>query len=277
MVSTYQPQNDYSTYGQNETMPLVQSSKRRRRRRPRKGKETKLNSTSSAAANDVEIERKESKEVATEADLGPQKDRQSSESYDISSSEALITKNNDSSNLRLLNDDIALLTIGGSCPELFGLQAQNISNTDEKLDHLDLKNTDSKKSPSPSNLLYGVNSSKKPKSTTVTTQRSQRFSYQNRFYKPPNKAVIQMATFNPDYNTTSSSVVTKTNKNGFVQDCFEGLNVRFNNFDDCEELTLSDTEDPAPPKMRQFPWILDKNLRQYTNLNGPERICCALM
>uniref|UniRef100_A0A915BB95 Uncharacterized protein n=1 Tax=Parascaris univalens TaxID=6257 RepID=A0A915BB95_PARUN len=49
-------------------------------------------------------------------------------------------------------------------------------------------------------------------------------------YPQANPMRVHMATFNPEYNTTTSSIVDR--KDGYVEDCFEGMHIRVNTFDE---------------------------------------------
>ncbi|VDD94152.1 unnamed protein product [Enterobius vermicularis] len=180
-------------------------------------------------------------------------------------------------NVQSLEEDLSVFGIGGSCPDLFDL----LRNTNEQWGNLESTQTGTVKTPSSSNAnnfveLQGTTGALVQQTSDHQIQKH-RIAVQSRNYKAPAKACVQMATFNPEYNTTSSKIVSNKNKEGFVQDCFEGVNVRLNNFDNCEELTLSDTEEVSPPRLKQFPWFLDKTFGQYTSLNRPERVCCDIM
>ncbi|VDK42985.1 unnamed protein product [Anisakis simplex] len=51
-------------------------------------------------------------------------------------------------------------------------------------------------------------------------------------YPQSNPVRAHMATFNPDYNTTESSIVDRGEEQGYVEDCFEGMHIRVNRFDE---------------------------------------------
>ncbi|KHN84100.1 hypothetical protein Tcan_16922 [Toxocara canis] len=95
-------------------------------------------------------------------------------------------------------------------------------------------------------------------------------------YPQNNPMRVHMATFNPEYNTTSSSIIDRKAE-GYVEDCFEGMHIRVNAFDEGDELALSDSELPQPSRFQQIQWALQRGKQQYARLVPPERVCCTLM
>uniref|UniRef100_A0A914XKA2 Uncharacterized protein n=1 Tax=Plectus sambesii TaxID=2011161 RepID=A0A914XKA2_9BILA len=59
----------------------------------------------------------------------------------------------------------------------------------------------------------------------------------------------------------------------------DGMRITVNAFEDPEELTLSDNDDPAPSRFQMIHSALKRNLnsQQYGRLNPPDRTCCSLM
>uniref|UniRef100_A0A8R1DZC5 Uncharacterized protein n=1 Tax=Caenorhabditis japonica TaxID=281687 RepID=A0A8R1DZC5_CAEJA len=59
------------------------------------------------------------------------------------------------------------------------------------------------------------------------------------------------------------------------EDFLEGLNITVNNFDNCEDLTLSDVEQPS--RFQQFQNAIRKNtVVVATDLHAPDRQCCTI-
>uniref|UniRef100_A0AC34F424 Uncharacterized protein n=1 Tax=Panagrolaimus sp. ES5 TaxID=591445 RepID=A0AC34F424_9BILA len=61
------------------------------------------------------------------------------------------------------------------------------------------------------------------------------------------------------------------------EDFFEGMRIRVNAFEDCEELTLSDSECPQPSRFQQLQWALQRQRERYVQVAPPDRACCSLM
>lgn len=281
VLATYmnQPQFDYSLCMPNEAT-VQNAPKKKKRRRQRKAKDAAVEHAQDVVnevpnSADIQEEAKRETESKGASNSGRQQSAfsESAENISLDYSEDSAPKNQRLGNQRSFDEDFSLMAIGGSCPELFDMQVRNSSEKDDKWDCTSFQGKNSQDQipgrTQGSSLLYA----KKP----LDSARQSRSTALHPSYKPPTSARMQMATFNPEYNTISSSLFDKHNKDGFIQDCFEGLNVRVNNFDEGEELTLSDTEEVSPPRLKQLPWILENNFSQYRKLNAPERVCCSVM
>ncbi|KAK0398046.1 hypothetical protein QR680_002400 [Steinernema hermaphroditum] len=98
-------------------------------------------------------------------------------------------------------------------------------------------------------------------------------------YPQINNDKIQMTTFHHDTNTIDTVLVPRRQKDGgFVEDCFEGMQIRVNAFDNCDDLALSDSDCPEPSRFQQMQWALQRNSKQYVaEWLPPERVCCGIM
>uniref|UniRef100_A0A0R3S6H9 Uncharacterized protein n=1 Tax=Elaeophora elaphi TaxID=1147741 RepID=A0A0R3S6H9_9BILA len=88
----------------------------------------------------------------------------------------------------------------------------------------------------------------------------------------------QIATFNPQYNTTTSSILKSKKIDRHVEeDYFEGGHVRLNAFSDSDDLALSDSELPQLSRFQQLQWAIQQNTKYYTDLATPRNMCCSIM
>ncbi|CAB3406882.1 unnamed protein product [Caenorhabditis bovis] len=93
---------------------------------------------------------------------------------------------------------------------------------------------------------------------------------------------IQMATMDSKNKKVKSALIDKEALKAYLdeeeqeEDFIEGLNLRVNNFDTCDDLTLSDVE--MPSRFQQIQEVIRKNTIVYSNeLKAPERVCCSIM
>uniref|UniRef100_A0A914ZD20 Uncharacterized protein n=1 Tax=Panagrolaimus superbus TaxID=310955 RepID=A0A914ZD20_9BILA len=86
-------------------------------------------------------------------------------------------------------------------------------------------------------------------------------------YFNPKTNGIKNEVYNPDYDLDPQ----------IEEDFFEGMRIRVNAFDDCEELTLSESECPQPSRFQQLQWALQRQRERYVQVAPPDRACCSLM
>uniref|UniRef100_A0A915PNQ4 Uncharacterized protein n=1 Tax=Setaria digitata TaxID=48799 RepID=A0A915PNQ4_9BILA len=96
-------------------------------------------------------------------------------------------------------------------------------------------------------------------------------------YPQADFSCLHIATFNPQYNTTTSSVLKPKKVDQIEEDCFEGGHIRLNAFTDGDELALSDSELPQLSRFQQLQWAIQQNTKYYTRLAAPRNMCCSVM
>ncbi|VDM95341.1 unnamed protein product [Thelazia callipaeda] len=97
-------------------------------------------------------------------------------------------------------------------------------------------------------------------------------------YPQANFCGVQIATFNPHYNTTSSSILKPKKVNQNEEDCYEGVHIRLNSLDnDDDKHTSSDSELPTLSRFQQLHWAIQQNTKYYTRLATPQNTCCNIM
>ncbi|VBB27110.1 unnamed protein product [Acanthocheilonema viteae] len=97
-------------------------------------------------------------------------------------------------------------------------------------------------------------------------------------YPQADFSCLQIATFNPQYNTTASSILKpKTIGRHIEEDYFERGHIRLNAFNDGDDLALSDSELPQLSRFQQLQWAIQQNTKYYTNLATPRNMCCSIM
>ncbi|MFH4973779.1 hypothetical protein AB6A40_000488 [Gnathostoma spinigerum] len=87
------------------------------------------------------------------------------------------------------------------------------------------------------------------------------------------------STFHPEYNMTTSEIVRRSEDDSpYVEDCFEGMHIRVNTFEDGDDLALSESELPPVSRFQQIQWALKRRRDQYVRLvPPPPKVCCSLM
>nr|CDP98325.1 Bm10483 [Brugia malayi] len=88
---------------------------------------------------------------------------------------------------------------------------------------------------------------------------------------------LQIATFNPQYNTTTSTILKSKEIDRHIEDYFEGGHIRLNAFIGSDDLALSDSELPQLSRFQQLQWTIQQNTKYYTNLATPKNMCCSIM
>ncbi|KAK6111502.1 hypothetical protein QQG55_43900 [Brugia pahangi] len=88
---------------------------------------------------------------------------------------------------------------------------------------------------------------------------------------------LQIATFNPQYNTTTSTILKSEEIDRHIEDYFERGHIRLNAFIGSDDLTLSDSELPQLSRFQQLQWAIQQNTKYYTNLATPKNMCCNIM
>ncbi|CAI2350107.1 unnamed protein product [Caenorhabditis sp. 36 PRJEB53466] len=93
---------------------------------------------------------------------------------------------------------------------------------------------------------------------------------------------VHLTTLDPKKKKITNQLIDKDALKAYLdeedeeEDFLEGLNITVNNFDNCEDLTLSDVEQPS--RFRQFQDAIRKNTVVIaTDLQAPERQCCTIM
>jgi hypothetical protein len=86
------------------------------------------------------------------------------------------------------------------------------------------------------------------------------------YFNPKNNGV-KNEVYNPDYDLDPQ----------IEEDFFEGMRIRVNAFEDCEDLTLSESECPQPSRFQQLQWALQRQRERYVQVAPPDRACCTLM
>ncbi|VDM09471.1 unnamed protein product [Wuchereria bancrofti] len=89
---------------------------------------------------------------------------------------------------------------------------------------------------------------------------------------------FQIATFNPQHNTTTSSILkSKKIDRHIEEDYFERGHIRLNAFTGNDDLALSDSELPQLSRLQQLQWAIQQNTKYYTDLATPKNMCCNIM
>ncbi|EGT37858.1 hypothetical protein CAEBREN_26349, partial [Caenorhabditis brenneri] len=94
---------------------------------------------------------------------------------------------------------------------------------------------------------------------------------------------VHLATMDPKKKKITNHLIDKDALKAYLdeedeeeEDFLEGLNITVNNFDTCEDLSLSDVEQPS--RFQQFQEALRKNTVVIaTDLQAPDRQCCTIM
>ncbi|EFO21569.1 hypothetical protein LOAG_06920 [Loa loa] len=97
-------------------------------------------------------------------------------------------------------------------------------------------------------------------------------------YPQTDFSCLQIATFNPQYNTTTSSILKSKKIDRHVEeDYFEGGHIRLNAYNIGDDLALSDSELPQLSRFQQLQWAIKQNTKYYTDLAAPRNMCCNIM
>ncbi|VDM91703.1 unnamed protein product [Litomosoides sigmodontis] len=98
-------------------------------------------------------------------------------------------------------------------------------------------------------------------------------------YPQTDFSCLQIATFNPQYNTTTSSVLKPKKLDCHVGEdyCEGGRHIRLNTFSSADDLDLSDSDLPQLSRFQQLQWAIQQNTKYYTNLAAPKNMCCNIM
>ncbi|VDO35478.1 unnamed protein product [Onchocerca flexuosa] len=111
-------------------------------------------------------------------------------------------------------------------------------------------------------------------------------------YPQADFSCVQLATFNPRYNTTTSSILKSKkaiirvhfceNWIYFIdqhveEDYFEGGHIRLNAFSSGDDLDLSESELPPLSRFQQLQWAIQQNAKYYTDLATPRNMCCCII
>ncbi|CAP24324.1 Protein CBG03425 [Caenorhabditis briggsae] len=94
---------------------------------------------------------------------------------------------------------------------------------------------------------------------------------------------VHLATIDPKKKKIKNHLIDKDALKAYLdeeaeeeEDFLEGLNITVNNFDTCEDLSLSDVEQPS--RFQQFQEAIRKNTVVIaTDLQAPDRQCCTIM
>ncbi|KAI6214357.1 hypothetical protein M3Y94_00258400 [Aphelenchoides besseyi] len=91
------------------------------------------------------------------------------------------------------------------------------------------------------------------------------------------------------YDSTQNSFVTNSLRmneqnnhepdyHSFESDYFEGMSIRVNPFEEDNDMVLADTDCPAPSRIQQLAWAIQRQKERYNDqLQTSQRACCSIM
>uniref|UniRef100_A0A914ER36 Uncharacterized protein n=1 Tax=Acrobeloides nanus TaxID=290746 RepID=A0A914ER36_9BILA len=91
---------------------------------------------------------------------------------------------------------------------------------------------------------------------------------------------FHMTTYDPRTNRIREALYSPDDghvEKRVEEDYFEGMNIRINAFDECDDLALSESECPQPSRFQQLQWALQRQKEKYIQIEPPERVCCSIM